>query len=83
MNYTIDLLNSWAQKLTYRIMKISGVSDAELQKYVKAVVDQKQQQITSDASLSSKVNFAEYIKIGLLLIGLFLVWKIVATFKKP
>jgi len=56
MNYTIDLVTSWAEKLTYRIMQLSGVSEENLQKYLQAVVNKQNGIKTADETLKVPVT---------------------------
>jgi hypothetical protein len=56
MNYTIDLINSWAYKLAYRAMQISGATEEELQNYLKAVVDKQNGVIKADDTLATPIK---------------------------
>lgn len=56
MNYTLDQVNSFAAKLTYRIMQMSGISEENLQKYLKAVVDKQNGIAAADEDLNIPIN---------------------------
>ena len=55
MNNLLDLVQAWANKLTYRILSISGASDQAKQNYLNAVSTQNQQIIDADSELSGKI----------------------------
>jgi len=74
MNRLIDYLNHYAERFTYRVMKIIGVPDESLEKYLKAVEERDEKQIDADDRLRTK---APIIKIlfyfALMIFGAFLI----------
>ena len=56
MKFTIDQITAWADKLTYRLMVIIGVSDADLQKYLDAVQAKQNGVSAADSTLSPPLS---------------------------
>ncbi len=77
MNYTIDLVNSWAEKMTYRLMVMIGVSADDQQKYLKACVDKQNGVTAADETLAVPFDFLGFhfkdigtaIKYGIFIAG--------------
>jgi hypothetical protein len=83
MNFTIDQVNSWADKLTYRLMVMIGVSDQDLQNYLAAIQAKQEGVSNADAALSPPVtifgmtfkNIGDFLlKAGLAIVGVVLLW---------
>jgi hypothetical protein len=83
MQFTIDQVNSWADKLTYRLMVMIGVSDADLQKYLDAVQAKQNGVAAADTALSPPItifginfkNIGDFIlKVGLGLVAVLIAW---------
>ena len=76
MNYTIDMVNSFAEKLTYRIMVMAGVSQENLDKYLKAVIEKEKGISNADEKLDVPItvfgitfaNVGKAIQTGLVII---------------
>jgi hypothetical protein len=79
--WTIDLINSWAEKMTYRIMQMIGVSQENLDAYVKAIVARDKATDAADDKLSAKLNISEIVKWLAVPVGLFLLYKIYKLYK--
>jgi hypothetical protein len=87
MLYTIDQVNAWADKLTYRLMVMIGVSDENLQNYLKAVVDKQSGVVAADTALQPPVtilgiqfkNIGQIIKTILVIVVLIIGYRL---FKK-
>lgn len=56
MLYTLDQVNAWADRLTYRLMVMINVPDENLQKYLKAVIDRQNGVAEADQELSPPVT---------------------------
>lgn len=83
MLYTIDLIETWSERLTYRIMKIAGASEETLSKYVQACIAKDEQAKTELSTLGNKGAFdwMLIIKLTLGVVALFVVLKIVKLIK--
>lgn len=79
--WTIDLINSWAEKMTYRIMQMIGVSQENLDAYVKAIVARDKATQTADSSLSKTLNITEVVKWLAVPAAIFLLYKIYKLYK--
>jgi len=55
MNKLFDLVKRWAEKLTYRILVMSGASETAKENYVEAVTAQNDSIIERDKELRGKV----------------------------
>lgn len=78
MNYTIDLVNNWAQKLTYRIMQISGASEQALSNYVKEVAKIKDNKYEADKTIQPGLRLpkiVEYIVYAGIVAGCYFAYK--------
>jgi len=77
MNNLLDLINKWANKLTYRILSISGASEQAKKNYLQAVEQKREDIIQADAELSGKVPVLRIIVYaGLFLVGFFVAKKL-------
>jgi|GEM_PF-7078039 len=73
MNKLLDLINRWAEKFTYRVLKMSGTSDTALENYLSAVKDRNEDVINADNELKNKTPWIRMIFIFLLVgLGAFL-----------
>jgi hypothetical protein len=78
MNYTIDLLNSWADKLVIRLLVMANTKQETIDKVLKAMVDKQNGVTSADQTLSVPVtilgiNFKDAgtaIKTGLVIFAL-------------
>lgn len=76
MNNLLDLVNTWANKLTYRIMKNSGASQEALDKFLQASKDKTEDVIKADKELSNRVQSARITTYILMVLGGFIAYKI-------
>jgi hypothetical protein len=84
VNYTVDQLTSWADKLTYRLMVMIGVPDENLQAYLKAVVDRQNGVAEADQALQPPVtilgiqfkNIGSVIKTVLVIVILIILYRV-------
>ena len=83
MNYTIDMVTAWADKLTYRICVLSGMSDEQLQNVLKAFVDKQNGVTAADDALQPSLNLFgikfknigdAVLKIGLGVVAVIVAW---------
>jgi hypothetical protein len=73
MNTFWDLVNSWSEKFTLRILRFSGVSEAGIKKATEAFKSKDAQVIESDKELRNKVPWLKYtFYAGLVLLGVVL-----------
>lgn len=63
-NGTIDVTTTLAQKLTYRILQISGASQQALDNYLQACKEKNDARIKADKELSNKVPWIRIILIA-------------------
>jgi hypothetical protein len=64
MNNILDLVNSWAQRLTYRVLQMSGASDVALSNYKTAIESKNSDIIQFDDELKNKVPWIQILIIG-------------------
>ena len=81
MNWTIDLINSWADKFTYRILQLTGATDDQLAAFVQGITAKQNQTATADTSFNDNLNIAEILKYAAVVGGLFLVYRIYKLYK--
>jgi hypothetical protein len=75
MNYTIDMINSWADKLVIRLLVMANTKQETIDKVLKAMIDKQNGVKIADDSLSVPVTIfgitfkdaATVVKIGLVL----------------
>jgi hypothetical protein len=78
MNYTIDLVNSWADKLVIRLLVLANTEQETIDKVIKGMIDKQNGVTVSDQSLSVPVkifgiNFKDAgtaIKTGLIIFAI-------------
>lgn len=61
MNTLLDLVNRWAEKFTYRVLKIIGTSKPALDKYLAAIKEKREDIIEADKEISGKVPFIKWV----------------------
>jgi hypothetical protein len=80
MNYTIDLINSFAVRFTYRVMSIiPGITNDQLQAFLKAEVDKQNGVDQTDTDTAVPITIfgikfkdaGSVIKTGIIIIALF------------
>lgn len=84
MLYTLDQVNAWADRLTYRLMVMINVPDENLQKYLKAVIDRQNGVAEADQELSPPVtilgmqfkNIGSVITTVLIIVVLIILYKV-------
>jgi hypothetical protein len=75
MNYTIDMINSWADKLVIRLLVMVNTKQETIDKVLKAMIDKQNGVKSADESLSVPVTIfgitfkdaATAVKIGFVL----------------
>lgn len=77
MNNLLDLVSEWANKLTYRVLKMSGASETALNNYISGVKSNNQDIISADSELAAKLPRAKLISFILLILGGLFLLKIV------
>ena len=84
MNYSIDLLTSFADKLTIRLMQLANVKQESIDKVLKAFIDKQNGIVDADKQLDVPItilgitfkNLRSAIFTVAVIIGLFLLYKV-------
>jgi len=72
-----DFIENQAQRFTYTVMKLVGVSDESLEKYLKAVKAQDEKTIDADEELKTKAPIIKILfYLALMIFGAFIVDRI-------
>jgi hypothetical protein len=64
MNKLIDLVNQWVNRLTVRILVISGVSEASVNKVSTALRDRQQLITEQDKKIRGRFYWVKYLLIS-------------------
>lgn len=77
MGNLFDLLNTWSQKLTYRILSMSGASETAKENYLKAVQDKNNDIVKADEELSRKLPTAKLLAGLAIFAGVLIMLKVI------
>lgn len=81
MNNLFDLVQNWAARLSYRIMRISGASDAALKRYLELVNNMKEADAAADKEISGHRNIAQIIIAVAIIAGGWFVYRQIKKYR--